>query len=110
MNQLSSETGVDQRSFMVWVERPERSEAAAGPGGAARPRGYCAPYNGAVCRNYIRGRGLVWFNISQDNAGGWRNEEITMAVQEELIGRLEEPCRYCTAVVQADCVSFLYPD
>ena len=48
-------------------------------------KGYCAPYNGAVCRNYIVGRGLVWFNISQDNAGGWRNEEITSAIKEELI-------------------------
>ena len=26
-------------------------------------------------------RGLVWFNISQDNAGGWRNEEITNAIK-----------------------------
>ena len=56
-------------------------------------KGYCAPYNGNVCRNYINGRGLVWFNISQDNAGGWRNEEITMAIMDELINTLEQPCR-----------------
>jgi hypothetical protein len=31
-----------------------------------------------VCRSYLHGRGLVWFNISQDNAGGWLNEEITL--------------------------------
>ena len=61
-------------------------------------RGYCAPYNGNVCRNYINGRGLVWFNISQDNAGGWRNEEITMAIKEELINTLEEPCRSAAEV------------
>ena len=29
----------------------------------------------------IPSRGLVWFNISQDNAGGWRNEEITNAIK-----------------------------
>ena len=48
-------------------------------------KGYCAPYNGNVCRNYINGRGLVWFNISQDNAGGWRNEEITMAIRNKFV-------------------------
>ena len=91
-----------------------------------------------VIVNISCSRGLVWFNISQDNAGGWRNEEITNAIkvpnkdailiplwndcygdhlypitvgrswnwiyhrhlvkvvttnQEELINRLEEPCR-----------------
>ena len=43
------------------------------PGAGAGPvRGYCAPYNGAVCRNYIVGRGLVWFNI--------RSEETTKSL------------------------------
>ena len=52
--------------------------------GEAPPvKGYCAPYNGNVCRNYIIDRGLVWFNISLDNAAGWRNEEITMAIRDE---------------------------
>ena len=60
--------------------------------------GYCAPYNGNVCRNYINGRGQVWFNISQDNAGGWRNEEITMGIKEELINTLEQPCRSAAEV------------
>lgn len=61
-------------------------------------KGYCAPYNGNVCRNYINGRGLVWFNISQDNAGGWRNEEINMAIRDQLINTLEQPCRSAAEV------------
>jgi hypothetical protein len=39
-------------------------------------KGYCAPYNGQVCRQYLVGRGLVWFNVSQDNSGGWLNEQV----------------------------------
>ena len=59
MMMMSREAAVEQRSFMVFVDRGgEEPGAGAGP-----VRGYCAPYNGAVCRNYIVGRGLVWFNI-----------------------------------------------
>eukprot|EP00092_Neocalanus_flemingeri_P007963 GFUD01008591.1.p1 GENE.GFUD01008591.1~~GFUD01008591.1.p1 ORF type:complete len:925 (+),score=155.82 GFUD01008591.1:42-2816(+) len=103
MNQLSSETTMDQKSFMVYVERPE------GPSDGEAPpvKGYCAPYNGNVCRNYINGRGLVWFNISQDNAGGWRNEEITMAIKDELINTLEQPCR---SAAEAMLCNYAFPD
>eukprot|EP00090_Calanus_glacialis_P001913 TRINITY_DN11429_c0_g1_i1.p1 TRINITY_DN11429_c0_g1~~TRINITY_DN11429_c0_g1_i1.p1 ORF type:complete len:925 (-),score=149.21 TRINITY_DN11429_c0_g1_i1:197-2971(-) len=103
MNQLSSETTLDQKSFMVYVERPE------GPtdGEAPPVKGYCAPYNGNVCRNYINGRGLVWFNISQDNAGGWRNEEITMSIRDELINTLEQPCR---SAAEAMLCHYAFPD
>ena len=104
MNQLSSHTAHDQRSFMVYVER----EARAGPGQqGGKVRGYCAPYNGAVCRNFILGRGLVWFNISQDNAGGWRNEEITAAIKEELVNKLAEPCR---SAAEAMLCHYAFPD
>jgi len=88
---------------MLYVERPEgTAEGDTGP-----VKGYCAPYNGHVCRNYIHGRGLVWFNISQDNAGGWRNEEITMAIKEELIDNLEEPCK---AAAEALLCHYAFPD
>ena len=103
MNQLSSQTAQDQRSFMVYVEREERE----GVGEDGKVKGYCAPYNGAVCRNYIVGRGLVWFNISQDNAGGWRNEEITSAIKEELINNLAEPCR---SAAEAMLCHYAFPD
>ena len=63
-------------------------------------KGYCAPYNGQVCRHYLVGRGLVWFNISQDNSGGWLNEQITQNLWEELIVKLREPCRSSAEVKQ----------
>ena len=71
------------------------------------------------------GRGLVWFNISQDNAGGWRNEEITLAIKQarsfnnqnvdiniekipqELIETLQEPCR---AAAEAMLCHYAFPD
>ena len=102
MNQLSAETTVDARSFMVYVERPEEEvkgeiifmiiiigvivdifksiilvehqnkenlihisqswhilydyiNIASFSDTALPVKGYCAPYNGAVCRNYIHG-------------------------------------------------------
>ena len=89
---------------MVYVERDDKGGAEEAEG---RVRGYCAPYNGAVCRNYIVGRGLVWFNISQDNAGGWRNEEITLAIKQELVDTLQEPCR---AAAEAMLCHYAFPD
>ena len=65
-------------------------------------KGYCAPYNGQVCKKYLQGRGLVWFNISKDNSGGWVNEQITQSLWNELIVKLHEPCR------SAAEVSFFY--
>jgi muscle, skeletal, receptor tyrosine kinase len=62
------------------------------------PRGYCAPYNGKVCKNYLNGSGLVWFNISHDNSGGWLNEQITAGLWEEMIENLKEPCRSAAEV------------
>ena len=105
MNQLSTEVALDQKSFMIYIAKTEEKEAAAEDGG--QMRGYCAPYNGAVCRNYIRGRGLVWFNISQDNAGGWRNEEITTAIKTELIDTLQSPCR---DAAEALLCHYAFPD
>ncbi|XP_015599014.1 tyrosine-protein kinase transmembrane receptor Ror2 isoform X2 [Cephus cinctus] len=55
--------------------------------------GYCAPYNGKICKKYLTGIGEVWFNDSNDNPGGWQNERITTDLWEELIQRLVEPCR-----------------
>ncbi|XP_023341942.1 tyrosine-protein kinase transmembrane receptor Ror2 [Eurytemora carolleeae] len=93
MNQLTDTLTQDTKSFMIYVERAEQEhqEGAAG--------GYCAPYSGKVCRSHLQGRGLVWFDISQDNAGGWLNEEITSGLQEELIDKLQEPCRTAAQTV-----------
>jgi len=104
MNQLSTQHTMDQKSFMVYVEKPDKQLNDPAP---TQVKGYCAPYNGDVCRNYINGRGLVWFNISQDNAGGWRNEEITIAVKDELIDKLETPCR---DAAEALLCHYAFPD
>ncbi|KAJ9581646.1 hypothetical protein L9F63_023163, partial [Diploptera punctata] len=70
-----------------------RKDLDNGETGQQPPPGYCAPYNGKVCRNYLNGTGLVWFNISHDNAGGWLNEQITAGLWEEMVLGLKEPCR-----------------
>ena len=92
---MSTEAALEQRSFMVYVERDDKGGAEEAEG---RVRGYCAPYNGQVCRNYLKGRGLVWFNVSQDNSGGWLNEQITQKLWSEIIEKLEEPCRSAAEV------------
>ncbi|XP_034933566.1 tyrosine-protein kinase transmembrane receptor Ror2 [Chelonus insularis] len=56
-------------------------------------QGYCAIYNGKICKKYLNGVGKVWFNNSQDNPGSWLNEKITSDLWEELISTLKEPCR-----------------
>lgn len=61
-------------------------------------QGYCAPYNGKICKKYLTGIGKVWFNDSNDNPGGWLNERITTNLWEELIQRLVEPCRSAAEV------------
>lgn len=72
-----------------------------------KSKGYCAPYNGQVCRKYLQGRGLVWFNISQDNSGGWLNEEITQNLKDELISKLKPPCQ---DAAEALLCKYAFPD
>ena len=72
-----------------------------------KAKGYCAPYNGQVCRKYLQGRGLVWFNISQDNSGGWLNEQITQNLWDELISKLKPPCR---DAAEALLCKYAFPD
>ncbi|XP_015520524.1 tyrosine-protein kinase transmembrane receptor Ror2 [Neodiprion pinetum] len=56
-------------------------------------KGYCAPYNGKICKKYLTGIGQVWFNDSDGNNGGWLNEKITTGLWTDLIKTLIEPCR-----------------
>ena len=72
-----------------------------------KSKGYCAPYNGQVCRKYLQGRGLVWFNISQDNSGGWLNEQIAQNLHDELIRKLAEPCK---SAAEALLCKYAFPD
>nr|CAD7258420.1 unnamed protein product [Timema shepardi] len=67
--------------------------AQSGETGLVPPVGYCAPYNGKVCKHFLNGTGSVWFNISHEYAGGWLNEQITAGLWDEMITSLKEPCR-----------------
>lgn len=62
------------------------------------PGGYCAPYNGRICKKYLTGIGKVWFNDSRDNPGGELNENTTANLWEELIKKLVDPCRSAAEV------------
>uniref|UniRef100_A0A1B0G058 receptor protein-tyrosine kinase n=1 Tax=Glossina morsitans morsitans TaxID=37546 RepID=A0A1B0G058_GLOMM len=53
-------------------------------------KGYCAPYNGKICKNYIDGQ--VWYS-RDDPAGGWKNEQISTLLWEEVIADLNGLCR-----------------
>lgn len=51
--------------------------------------GYCAPYNGKICKSHISGM-QVWYPASR--SGGWENEEISSGLFSELIAELEPLC------------------
>lgn len=59
------------------------------------PSGYCAPYTSGLCRRYIIGPTLVYFNYTTDDDGTHipLNEQITQGLWSELISSLQEPCR-----------------
>jgi len=45
----------------------------------------------------------VWFNVSNDNTGGWLNEKITVDITEELVNNLVEPCKAAAEVRRNVC-------
>lgn len=111
----------DQRSFMVYAETEEvqgeeqsqeifsfrsRSlyelDSASSEVFSDYSQGICAPYHGQVCREYLQGRGLVWFNVSKDNSGGWLNEQVTQNIWRDVIENLNEPCRKAAEVPYQD--------
>lgn len=55
---------------------------------SASEGGYCAPYNGKICKSYINGQ--VWYPSTR--SGGWENEEITTGLFTELIEDLDDIC------------------
>lgn len=58
--------------------------------------GYCAPYNGKVCKSFITS-GQVWYS-REDPTGGWENEKITTGLWEEMISGLSGLCRTAAEV------------
>lgn len=59
--------------------------------------GYCAPYNGKVCKSFIGSR-QVWYS-REDPTGGWENEKITTGLWEEMISELPTTCRTAAEVI-----------
>jgi len=57
--------------------------------------GYCAPYSGKVCKEYLNGQ--VWYSL-EDPTGGWKNEQVTTALWDELISDLTGLCREAAEV------------
>lgn len=89
----------DARTFIVSVVHPVSP--------VRRPLGYCAPYNGRVCQHHLGGTGLVWYNITSIDRGGWLNEHITRELWAEMIDNFREPCR--TAAERLLC-RFAFPE
>lgn len=60
-----------------------------------QPSGFCAPYNGKVCRKYLARLDWVWYNLTDDEnaAAGWLSEQIVQNLWEEMNEKLKEPCR-----------------
>ena len=111
INQMVTRQSYDQSSFMVYLKEEEEDKAGLDLGvNGDYSKGYCAPYNGQVCRNYLKGRGLVWFNVSQDNSGGWLNEQITEKLWSEIIDKLEEPCRSAAEVILTELLLVVNPN
>lgn len=57
--------------------------------------GYCAPYNGKVCKQFISSS-QVWYSKFLDS--GWENEKITRKLWKELVAQLSGLCRIAAEV------------
>ncbi|XP_076037901.1 tyrosine-protein kinase transmembrane receptor Ror2-like [Oratosquilla oratoria] len=86
-NVVKNTPSVDEQTFTVSVIHLVEHEMMR------PPKGYCAPYNGRVCRQHLSGPGLVWFDISNTDGGGWLNEQITRELWKEMIEKFREPCK-----------------
>lgn len=60
-------------------------------------KGFCAPYKGKICKAHVSGQ--VWFSKDDPN-GGWKNEQITSALWDEVISDLNGNCRHAAEVIQ----------
>ncbi|XP_050726079.1 tyrosine-protein kinase transmembrane receptor Ror2-like [Eriocheir sinensis] len=84
-NVVQNRRTTDSKTFTVSVVHPVSP--------IRRPLGYCAPYNGRVCKEHLQGPGLVWYNITATDQGGWLNEHITRELWSEMINNFRELCR-----------------
>lgn len=50
--------------------------------------GYCAPYNGKICKSFIKSTQVFY-----SGNGGWENEKVATGLFAELIEDLEDICQ-----------------
>ncbi|XP_037953857.1 tyrosine-protein kinase transmembrane receptor Ror2 [Teleopsis dalmanni] len=90
-----SSTGVNAENYLkAEIELPGRHHRRHSEHENAwghEEKGYCAPYNGKICKHHISGQ--VWYSREDPN-GGWKNEQITTGLWEELITELTGLCRH----------------
>lgn len=92
-------------------------EATDGENGA----GYCGRYTGHICRGQLSNPMSVWYNISSnDQTGGWLNEQLVHGLWEEVVRTLREPCQsaakvklkfsapFCSFLLLSRLFSFLF--
>jgi hypothetical protein len=61
--------------------------------------GYCGRYTGNICRGQLSNPASVWYNISSnDQTGGWLNEQLVHGLWEEVVNTLREPCKSAAKV------------
>ncbi|XP_054710825.1 tyrosine-protein kinase transmembrane receptor Ror2-like [Uloborus diversus] len=81
---------------LIGIDMPKED----GPvGGDEEALGYCAPYTGQVCRKYINGTSLVYYNFTSENHPIPINEQISLELWRELISSLLEPCKSAAEVI-----------
>lgn len=61
-------------------------------------KGYCAQYNGKICRKYLNASILIWFNNTLENEGSEQNEIITSGLWEEMLPSFSKNCRSAAEV------------
>lgn len=59
-------------------------------------KGYCAPYTGKICKDYVQ-YANIWYSM-EDPSGGWKHEQITTALWDELVSDLNGLCRMAAEV------------
>lgn len=62
-------------------------------------KGYCAQYNGKICRKYLNASILIWFNNTLENEGSEQSEIITTGLWDEMLPSFSKTCRPAAEVV-----------
>lgn len=72
------------------------------------PKGYCAQYNGKICRKYLNASILIWFNNTLENEGSQQNELITTRLWDEMLPSFSKNCRPAAEVLNFILVFIIF--